>query len=173
MERALIGRLIVGIGVLLVAVGLVTTLAGGRDRPELVSQTSPPTETSAESTTTNQAETAEEFVAAFNAAFDTGDARFLMARLNEAVIERYGPDQCAAYLAGILPQSQGLSLRKVVGSGPWDYVTDNVTTSLAGITAVEVDRVVDGETRIDELHWQLARDEFTWFADCGDPLIID
>jgi len=196
MERALIGRLMMGIGVLLVAVGLVTTLAGGSDSPEPVSQTSIRTETSAEPTTTTtaaatttiaattvtstvapttttQAETAEEFLAAFNVAFDTGDARFLLARLNEAAIERYGPDQCAAYLAGILPQSQGLSLMSIVGSGPWEYMTDNVTTSLAGITAVEVDRVVNGETRINELHWQLVRGEFTWFTDCGSPVIID
>ena len=129
--------------------------------------------TTAAPSTTVAPESAETFLSELNVAFEAADAEFLLGRLNQATIERYGSGQCATYLAGILPQSQGLSMRREVGDGPWGYTTDNVTTSLTGVSAIEVDRVVNGETRINELHWQLVDGVFTWFTDCGSPLIID
>lgn len=175
-----------GLGALLVVVGFVVTVSGGSDEVASIttptstardsattSTTSTSTTSTSTTTTTVPPETVAEFLTGLNVAFESSDAEFLLGRLNEATIERYGVEQCRAYLIGMLPQSQGLSLRRTVAVGPWDYVTDNVTTSLAAITAVEVDRVVNGEIRINELHWQLVGDVFTWFTDCGSPLIID
>jgi hypothetical protein len=54
--------------------------------------------------------------------------------------------------------------------GPWDYVIDDITTPLQNVIGVEVDRFVNGQTIIQELHWQLLDKQWTWFSDCGDPL---
>ncbi len=176
------------LGAVLVIVGLILVSTGGDD-PSEQSKPVEPTTTIATSTTTTTtvvtttvtsttttttpAESPEVFLGELNLAFESGDAEFLLGRLNEAVLERYGVDQCASYLSEILPQSQGLSMRREVGVGPWKYSTDGVATSLAGVTAIEVDRMVNGETRINELHWKMVGGVFTWFTDCGTPLIID
>ncbi len=202
MDRTIAGRVMMAAGAVLAVVGLVGLVTGGDDETNVapaatttvgpttttttvqattttvVAETTteaPTTSTTTTSTTTTTLapETVEGFLAVFNEAFDTGDVDVLADRLSEATIERYGIDQCTTHLMGILPQPQGLSLRRTVGVGPWDYVTDDVTTSLGDVTALEVDRVVNGETIIQELHWQLADGFYTWFTDCGEPPIID
>ena len=106
-----------------------------------------------------------------NAAFANGDATTLADRLNQATLEIYGREACDAYLVTIVAIDQSeLTMRTVVGVGPWDYVIDNLTTAIPDATSVEVSRLVNGETRIQELHWKLVDDRFTWFTDCGDPL---
>jgi len=197
VERARLGQILMALGAILLLAGVVSLATGGSDDSSATAAstttlattiTSTSTSTTAAVTTTSTTsasttsaapsttaapESAETFLSELNLAFEAADAEFLLGRLNQATIERYGSDQCATYLAGILPQSQGLSMRREVGDGPWGYTTDNVTTSLTGVSAIEVDRVVNGETRINELHWQLVDGVFTWFTDCGSPLIID
>ena len=116
-------------------------------------------------------ETPEEFLALLNAAFADSDPTMLVDRLNQATIDVYGQEACDAYLTAIVAIDQSeLMMRAVVGIGPWDYVIDEITTPLVDVTSVEVSRQVEDETVVQELHWKVVGDRYTWFTDCGDPL---
>ena len=116
-------------------------------------------------------ETPEEFLVVLNTAFATQDGATLAARLSQLTIDIYGAEGCDAYFTGIFanPQPQ-LTMREVLGVGNWDYVIDGITTAVPDATSVEVSREVDGQTVIQELHWQLVDGRYTWFTDCGEPL---
>ena len=135
--------------------------------------TTAPTTTTTPSTTTTTTpptESAEEFLALFNAAFEDGDVEFLFARMNQATLDIYGAEQCRTYLAAVIQTPVTVEFRELVGVGPWDWVIDDVTTLIEDATAVEVSRDVEGETIIQEIHWKLVNEVYTWFTDCGNPL---
>lgn len=134
--------------------------------PTTTTTTKPSTTT----TTTPPTESTEEFLALFNAAFEGGDVEFLFARMNQATLDIYGAEQCRTYLAAVTQTPVPLEFRELVGVGPWDYVIDDITTLIEDATAVEVSRDVEGETIIQEIHWKLVNDVYTWFTDCGNPL---
>jgi hypothetical protein len=99
-----------------------------------------------------------------------GDADLLVSRLNPAAIAIYGAEQCRETLAGLFDPETELEIREIGETGPWDYVIDGITTPIPDALPVEVQRFVVGETRIQELHWQLVEGQWTWFTDCGVPL---
>jgi cytoskeletal protein RodZ len=132
--------------------------------------TPPVTTSSTPSTSTPTDETVEEFLALYLEASSTGDTAFLVARLNQSTLDRYGADQCTAYLDANAGTVGALTLRRVVGTSDWDYVTDGRTETVPDATAIEVQRVVDGRTGTQEIHWKLVDHRYTWFSDCGDPI---
>jgi hypothetical protein len=195
MSRTTLGRVLMSVGAVLVIGGVVGVLVGDDDgstsgddagapaastTSTTTTATTTSTSTSTTSTTTTtttsttttlvSVEDPETFLAILSTALETGDSATLMARMNQATIDRYGADQCTSYLASIEPAEQGFSIREVGEPGPWDYLTDDVSLSLDDVTTIEVERLVNGETRIQELHWQLVDGQFTWFTDCGDPI---
>lgn len=127
MSRALIGRIMIVFGVLLVAFGVIGLFMGGADdepvagpsvdTTEAPSVTSPTTDppsttttaavppstststTTAPTTTTTTVppETVEGFVVAFGTALDADDLDFVFSRLHPAVIDAYGEDLCLAW----------------------------------------------------------------------------
>ncbi len=99
-----------------------------------------------------------------------GDVDFLVSRLNDATIAIYGEEQCRATLAGLQDPQTELEIREIGPIAPWDYVVDGVTTPIPDALPVEVQRLADGQTIIQELHWQLVDGLWTWFSDCGDPI---
>ena len=128
------------------------------------------TTSSIASSTTQPPETAEEFLALFNAAFESGDVAFLSARINQATLDIYGAEQCDMYLDVVIQTFPPLKFRELGGVGLWNYVIDGITTPIEEAAAVEVSRIVEGQTIIQEVHWKLVDGVYTWFTDCGDPL---
>ncbi len=86
-------------------------------------------------------------------------------------MDRYGADQCRAYLAG-LQQELGLELREVGEAGPWSSETDGVALTIPEAIPVEVSRLDNGETIIQELHWAVVDGRYEWFTDCGEPVSV-
>jgi hypothetical protein len=195
MKLATLGRVLMAVGAVLVIGGVVGLLMGGDDgsagdvadaptttTTSTASTTTTSTTTTASTTTTTttttpatttalvSAEAPETFLAILSMALETGDSATLMARLNQATLDRYGADQCTSYLESIDPAEQNFTFREVGEPGSWDYLTDDVSVPIGDVTTIEVERLVNGETRIQELHWQLVDGQFTWFTDCGDPI---
>lgn len=128
------------------------------------------TTTSATTSTTIPIETAEEFLAKLVEGL-RGDPDLLVSLLNQATIDIYGAEQCLATFQTVLDPETELTIREVGEIGSWDYVIDGITSPLVNVIGVEVDRVVNGQTLIQELHWQLVDGRWTWFSDCGEPLL--
>lgn len=99
-----------------------------------------------------------------------GNADFLVSRLNDATIVIYGEEQCRATLAGLSDPQTELEIREIGSIATWDYVVDGITTPIPNALPVEVQRLADGQTIIQELHWQLVDGLWTWFSDCGEPI---
>ncbi len=174
------------VGGLMTIVGVVALIGGGGDEtatsttlPEAVASTTTVAPTTSSTTSTTQpptttttvavAETPEEFLVQLVEGLRE-NPEFLVSRLNLATIEIYGTEQCLSTLRQVLDPETELEIREIGEVGPWDYVIDDVVTPLENVLAVEVQRLVGGETRIQELHWQLVDGVWTWFSDCGEPL---
>ncbi len=184
MNKRFLGLGLLGLGIIVALVGLVGMLSGGEGgvtaapttttgASVTTSTTTPATTTSTSTTTTTTtlvlSETPEEFLALFVQAL-RDDPDFLLSRLNQATMDIYGAEQCRATLNQILDPEADLEIREIGEPGPWNYEIDGIVTPLDDVLPVEVQRIVGGETRIQELHWQLVDGVWTWFSDCGTPL---
>ena len=218
MDRSLLGRVLIGLGVVLVAAGVVvmvigdddTNVAAGDAGPAGSSTTLPsvattpssstPSSTSsvpttAEPATTSTAqqhdldhhhdvepprrpttgapvasETTEEFFAVLKGALDGGDAVTLLDRMNQATLDRYGADQCESYAASVAGTGLDATLLATDDLASWDYTTDEVTTTITGVVAADLERTVNDQTVPQTTHWQLVDGRYTWFTDCGSPV---
>jgi hypothetical protein len=129
----------------------------------------PVTTTTVESTTTTIAlEDPASFVQALIEAQAAADIEFLLMRLHPAVPDKYGGiAPCQAYLAGVT--FPAITLREILPPEAWDYATDDIVVPFANAIGVEVERTVDGQTFIQELHIAYSGAELRWFTDCGTP----
>ena len=184
-QRLALAITIVGLAMIVVAsVGLLGSGSGseGGAGEESIAATSTPTSTTPTTTTTSTTtsttisttttvseEDPEEFLRLFVSGL-RGDVEFLVSRLNEKTIAIYGEDQCRATLAGLLDPEAELEIREIGPTAPWDYVIDGITTGIPDALSVEVQRLANGQTIIQELHWQLVDGAWTWFSDCGEPI---
>lgn len=123
----------------------------------------------APTTTAAPPETPQDFLALLVEGL-RGDAALLVSRLNQATIDIYGEEQCLATFAQVLDPDTEITIREVGDPGPWEYVIDGIVTPLEDVLPIEVERLVNGQTIIQELHWKLVDGRWTWFSDCGDPL---
>ncbi len=193
MSLTTVGRVLMSIGVMLIMGGLIGVFVGGDDpatgdvatpttstttttsgttrspTPPVPTSTTLPIPTPMPTTTPVPTEDPETFLEILSTALETVDSATLMARLNQATIDRYGADQCLKYLESIDPAEQNITIRDVGVPGPWNYLTDEVSTSIDDVTAIEVNRLVNSQTLIQELHWKLVDGQYTWFTDCGQP----
>jgi hypothetical protein len=115
-----------------------------------------------------RAETAEEFMTMFTAAFRQGDDAFLLERLNPAVIELYGEDQCAAFVGTLKDPTRAYTVKNSSELKPYDYNPDGQSVTIPGAYTVTVQARVDGKVAEQEIHLAPVEDTLTWFADCGD-----
>ena len=53
-----------------------------------------------------------------------------MSRLNQATFDRYGEQQCIDNLPSLLDATAELTLREFGETGPWEYTTDGVSTTI-------------------------------------------
>lgn len=70
-----------------------------------------------------------DFLAGFTTAVQNGDVDWLLGRLNPAVTQRYGAEQCRAYLrSSVIDPTMRLQLSTVTGPGSWEWSTDERST---------------------------------------------
>jgi hypothetical protein len=110
------------------------------------------------------------FVANLVAATRDGDVDALLGRLHPAVLARYGVDACRYYLAGAGALPLDVVVRETTSTATWDWASDGVSERIADVALVEVSRVVDSETVVQELHFARVDGALRWFTDCGDPI---
>ena len=131
--------------------------------------TSSTTTSTSRTTTTVAPEDSAEFMNALIDAQAAADVDFLTARLHPEVLTRYGgAEPCRTYLESIT--FPAITLREINDPAPWDFATDGLVTTFPDAIGVEIQRIVDGETIIQELHIVYAGPELRWFTDCGEPV---
>jgi hypothetical protein len=96
--------------------------------------------------------------------------------LGQATIDRYGRAACVTFLTSREPApEQVFEILSVHEPAPWEYVTDERTTTVPDATTVDA-RVTgsdaNGVTSTEDrsLHVQVVDGVVRWFTDCGDPL---
>jgi hypothetical protein len=111
-----------------------------------------------------------EFVAAFEQALTSGDVGFLAARLDPAVIDRYGDAQCREYLDAVAGSAQDFEVIDVQGPVPITYETDGIERSVGdGYEARVRFRTSDGSVVESSPIYRIDGDTVQWFTDCGQP----
>jgi len=115
---------------------------------------------------------AQRFLNQLDAAVRRGDTDFRIARVNPAVIERYGEQQCRDFLAG-QPQDKTRRdrVKRVGRPESFEYDTDNLSVTIADATPVLVRETRLGKKADRGLHLARVNGELTYFIDCGTPLV--
>ena len=86
-----------------------------------------------------------DFLANFTGAVQTGDVDWLLGRLNPAVIQRYGEEQCRGYLrTSVIDPTMRLQLSAVAGPGSWEWSTDDRSTVVDEVYRVDAHRFLRG-----------------------------
>jgi hypothetical protein len=113
---------------------------------------------------------AQQFLDQLDAAVRQGNLDFRVARLNPAVIERYGEQQCRDFLAGQPPDNTRQDHVKRVGKPEaFEYATDNLTATIPDSIPVHVRETRMGKKADRNLHLARVNGELTYFIDCGTP----
>jgi hypothetical protein len=161
MNRAQIGRVMIGFGVLLVLAGVIGLLTGGSEEEPVAAPsaqtTEPPTTTppatdpssttttaqtptttsssttisSSTTTTTLPPEAVDDFVLAFREALEADDLDFAFSRLHPAVIEAYGEDLCRAWT-----EREILALDEYQTTGPFSELGETTVNLPDGAVPV-------------------------------------
>ncbi|MFQ5947547.1 MAG: hypothetical protein ACE5KX_01630 [Acidimicrobiia bacterium] len=192
LTRSGIGLLLLGIGAALIVVGVIGQALGGNGGgaaratsappgpapPETTTTEPEPTTTTApEPTTTTttipeiEPETIEAFYAALVAALKADEPTlFMFERLHPAVVDRYGPAACRAYLDGLkAPESFDLQVLGVGPPVPWAYATDRQSDTIDDAMTVRLLQSLDEESSEIEAHVVVREGLISWFTDCGEP----
>ena len=119
-------------------------------------------------------ETSKQFIARLATAVSTGDTKFLLQRLNPAVIDRYGTALCRGYLSTLKDPTRKLVVQHVSPPGPFVYATDGESTTVPKALAVTVLSTFRGQTSTQTVHIAprgtpggTPRDkQLTWFTEC-------
>jgi hypothetical protein len=112
---------------------------------------------------------AQRFLNELDAAVRQGDLDLRIARLNPAVIQRYGEQQCRDFLAS-LPQdaTRRDRVKTVEKVEPFQYSNDGAAPVDAMV--VHVKGTVQGKKGDRNLHLARVNGQLTYFIDCGTPL---
>jgi hypothetical protein len=184
--RRALGAALLGVGVLLVVVGgagaagLIggfsvspgpVAIASPTSGPTTTTPTSPPPTLVPPSPTVDPTIAVRAFFDDLVAAIRSGNVSPMGARLNGAVIDRYGVAACEAQLASRdRDPTYAVTITTIHDLAPWDYVTDDMTTTIPLTWTIDASVTALGATAARELHVAPGDDEVTWFTDCGTPL---
>ena len=112
---------------------------------------------------------ARRFLNELDAAVRDGNIDLLVARLNPAVIQRYGEQQCRDFIAAQPPdQTRRDRVRTVAKEEPFQYSDDGAPPVNAVV--VHVKATIHGKKGDRNLHLARADGGLTYFIDCGNPL---
>jgi hypothetical protein len=96
----------------------------------------------------------------------------LLSRLDPAVFEAYGEEQCRAYVEGLDEPTIGFEVRDVGEPEDWDFgERDGLAIPISEAIPVEIVQSVDGVAAPpQETHVHRVGDQLRWFTDCGEPV---
>ena len=124
-------------------------------------------------TTTTPAAAASERPAAFLAelvqALRTGNTSFLLARVDPALITRYGEQACRSAIPGLFDPTVSLRLRAVSGPGSYTNSSGGQSVTVHDVYTFTVDGVVGGQPATRHYHLALVGGRYHIFIACGTP----
>ena len=114
---------------------------------------------------------AQRFLDQLDAAVRDGNIDFRVARLNPAVTDRYGQQQCRDFLAGQPHDKTRRDRVKQVGKPEsFDYATDSLSLTIPDAIPVLVRETRMGKKADRDLHLAHVGGQLTYFIDCGSPI---
>ncbi|HMF05188.1 MAG TPA: hypothetical protein VKH17_10260 [Acidimicrobiia bacterium] len=115
---------------------------------------------------------AQQFLNQLSTAIRQGNIDFRVARLNPAVIERYGEQQCRDFLSAQPPDNTRRDRVTRVGKPEaFEYDTDTLSVTVPDAIPVHVRETRMGKKADRNLHLARVNGELTYFVDCGAPLV--
>jgi hypothetical protein len=112
----------------------------------------------------------KKFLNELDAAARSGDVDARIARLNPAVIARYGEQQCRDFLAGQQDATRKDKVKKVGKPETYEYASDNQSATVADALPVQVRATIKGKKGDRNIHLARVNGQLTYFIDCGQPL---
>jgi hypothetical protein len=112
----------------------------------------------------------KKFLNEIDAAARAGNVDLRLARLNPAVIARYGDQQCRDFLAGQQDATRKDRVKKVGKPETFEYSTDSQTATIADALPVQVRATIKGKKGDRNIHLARVNGQLTYFIDCGQPL---
>lgn len=100
----------------------------------------------------------------------SGNVDVRLARLNPAVIARYGEQQCRDFLAGQQDATRKDKVTSVGKPESYEYATDNQTALIPDALPVQVKETNKGKKGDRNIHLARVNGQLTYFIDCGQPL---
>jgi hypothetical protein len=113
---------------------------------------------------------AQRFLNELDTAVREGNTDLRIARLNPAVIERYGEQQCRDFLATQVDDTRRDRVKRVGKPEPFEYATDDQTVTIPDSIPVQVRATIKGKKGDRNLHLARVNGQLTYFIDCGQPL---
>jgi hypothetical protein len=112
----------------------------------------------------------KKFLNEVDAAARAGNVDLRLARLNPAVIARYGEQQCRDFLAGQHDATRKDTVTKVGKPESYQYATDNQSAAIPDALPVQVKETNKGKKGDRNIHLARVNGQLTYFIDCGQPL---
>jgi len=112
----------------------------------------------------------KKFLDEVDAAARAGNVDLRLARLNPAVISRYGEQQCRDFLAGQHDPTRKDTVTKVGKPESYQYATDNQSANIRDAVPVQVRETNKGKKGDRNIHLARVNGQLTYFIDCGQPL---
>ena len=112
----------------------------------------------------------KKFLNEIDAAARAGNVDLRLARLNPAVIARYGEQQCRDFLAGQHDATRKDTVTKVGKPESYQYSTDNQSAIIPDALPVQVKETNKGKKGDRNIHLARVNGQLTYFIDCGQPL---
>jgi len=111
-------------------------------------------------------ETPKQFLTRLAAAVRTGDTKFLLQRLNPAVIERYGTPLCRGYLSTLHDPTRRIVIQHVGKPAPFVYASEGASTTVPKTLTIAVKMTFEGRPSTQTVHIALRGTHYTWFTMC-------
>lgn len=111
------------------------------------------------------------FLNVLDAAVRTGNTDLRLAHLNPAVIDRYGEPQCRDFLAGQQDKTRRDQVKSVGKTESFQYATDNQSMVISDALPVQVRETSKGKKGDRNIHLARVNRQYTYFIDCGRPLV--
>ena len=112
----------------------------------------------------------KKFLNEIDAAVRSGNVDLRLARLNPAVIARYGEQQCRDFLAGQQDATRKDTVKKVGKPESYEYASDNQSATVPDALPVQVRATIKGKKGDRNIHLARVNGQLTYFIDCGQPL---
>jgi hypothetical protein len=119
----------------------------------------------------NEKSDVQKFLNVLDAAVRTGNTDLRVAHLNQAVIDRYGEQQCRDFLAGQQDPTRRDQVKSVGKPESFEYATDDQSVVVAQALPVQVHETSKGKKGDRNIHLVRINGQFSYFIDCGGPLV--